>query len=108
MRTASKLRHWVTIQAPAHTADTNAGQISAWTDLITCPAEVIPTGGNKTLEGTIAIGTQGYRIRLRYRTGVDVTCRILWQGQPLAITSITDADGTERELVAICMGGVPT
>jgi hypothetical protein len=32
----------------------------------------------------------------------------LWQGQALAITSIADADGTERELLAICMGGVPT
>ena len=105
---AGALRHLIDLQAPAHIDDTNAGQISAWTSLGTFAAEVLPTGGNKVLEGTIVMGVQGWKVRMRYRTGIDVTHRIVWEGRELAIVSIEDPDGRKRELLAFCQSGVPT
>ncbi len=105
---AGALRHLIDLQAPAHTDDSNAGQISAWTSLGTFAAEVLPTGGNKVLEGTIVMGVQGWKVRMRWRSGIDVTHRIVWDGRELAIASIEDPDGRKRELLAFCQSGVPT
>lgn len=105
---AGALRHRVEIQAPAHTVDSNAGQITAWTSLGTFAAEVLPTGGAKVLEGTIAMGVQGWKVRIRWRSGIDVTYRFIWNGREMAIGSIEDPDGRKRELLAFCQTGVPT
>lgn len=103
-----KLRDRIEIQAPAHVTDSNAGQISTWESLGTFWAEVLPTGGSKVLEGTIVMGTQGWKIRMRYRSGIDVTHRIIWDGREMAIASIEDPDGHRDELLAFCQSGVPT
>lgn len=104
-----KMRERIAIQAAAHTDDSNAGQLDAWTTIATVYAEVLPTGGDKSLEGGVVVmGQQGWKVRFRYRPGLDITNRFLWGDKPLAIRSIADPDGSKFDLLAFCESGVPT
>ncbi len=103
---AGDLRDRVTLQAGAHTDDGVGGRTESWTTVGTLYAQVLPTGGRERLEAGSMRGVQGWRVTLRYRSGVTVAHRLLWNGTPLDIQSVADPDGKRERLVLFCESGV--
>ncbi len=112
-----KLRHRVRVESEIHSSDGAGGEVSIWSaDTTSLPAEVLPTGGGKDLEGgTVSIGQQRFKVTLRYRDDLVAayTKRLVWERAgmpdlPLRIDSIEDADGRRRHMIAFVSAGVPT
>lgn len=111
-----KLRQMVRVDQEVHVSDGAGGEVTQWQVQVTLPAEVIPTGGGKDLEGgVISMGQQRFKVTLRYRDDLAgaYTKRLVWLRSglpdlPLRIDSIEDADGRRRHLVAFVTAGVPT
>lgn len=93
------LRHRITLQQDAGTADSAGQVIENWsTWLANEPAEVIETGGSESLRGQQIDATATHVVRIRYRTGVTERLRIVWGTRVLGIVNVRDIDGRRREL----------
>lgn len=81
MVAAGKLRHRVVLQEPAVTRDAAGGTESAWVDVNTVWAEVVPFTGREKLAAGAEQSELDTRIRMRYRPDVDSGWRVLWRGR---------------------------
>ena len=96
---AGTLRHRVTFQTDAGTADAAGQVIESWGATLTNePAEVIETGGAETVRGQQVDATATHLVRVRYRTTITEQMRIVWGTRTLGIVNVRDVDGRRREL----------
>ncbi|MEW6462938.1 MAG: head-tail adaptor protein [Pseudomonadota bacterium] len=101
----NRLRHRITFQAQEQQQDSETGAVNlVWVNvtladgtlLVDVPAEVL-TGAGREFSG--AATTQGEttaRVNLRWFPGLELTWRLLWQGQPYNISS-AETDATARK-----------
>lgn len=78
---AGKLRHRVVLQSPTVTRDEAGGVVSAWADVATVWAEVVPFTGREKIAAGAEQNELDTRIRIRYRADVDAGWRVLWRGR---------------------------
>jgi len=64
------LRHRVTLESPARTADGMGGFATAWTTVAEVFAAVWPVSATEQIEAAQSVMTVTHRIRLRYRSDV--------------------------------------
>ncbi len=105
---AGRMRNRVVIEAPAHTPDGAAGRRTAWRQVASVAAEVVPLSGNDAVEDLVVRPAQAYRVTIRWRRGLDTRHRLMWNGQPLKINSVVDPDQRQQRLLMACEAGQPT
>jgi SPP1 family predicted phage head-tail adaptor len=86
---AGRLRHRVTIQAPADGADDRYGQpAETFSDWKTEWMSVEPLSGREFFEGRAQLGEEAVRFRGRYRSGVTNRYRLVFNDVTYAIVSV--------------------
>jgi SPP1 family predicted phage head-tail adaptor len=103
---AGKLRHRITLQDRDTTRDSHGGYVKTWTDVATgIPAEAEPLRGREYAALQAAQSDVSIRFRIRYRSDVTATMRVLWEGKAFEIVGPPiDVAGLHRELWLMCQG----
>ena len=100
---AGKLRHRVTIQEkPTVTRDGFGGEVPGWTEVDTVWAAVEPLGGREFLEGRSLEAIVDTRIRIRYRTGLVPSMRVVWGSHTYGIQAVIEPKSAHREIHLMC------
>ena len=94
------LRHRVTVESAAATADGAGGETVTWTALANLWARLEPTGATeKTVAGHLA-GVVTHTITFRWRDDITGEMRVGYRGRTFRILAVYDPDETRRYLVA--------
>ena len=99
--TLAELRHRVTIKRPTVTIDDEGNIIeNSLADFLTLWAKVLPTAA-KISDGYVEqVNEVHYRIVIRYRTDIEITDVLLWEGKKLEQTAPPYMlDGKKKYLV---------
>jgi SPP1 family predicted phage head-tail adaptor len=95
---AGKLRHRVIIQEPVQTANAMDELVTTWATFATVWADIQPDSGNQNYQAKqINAEAQG-RIKIRYRTDILPTMRVLYGERIFTILSIIQPREDKREL----------
>lgn len=101
----NRLRHRITFQAQEQQQDSETGEVVlVWVDvtlpdgtlLVDVPAEVLTGPGREFRAAAATQGETTARVNLRWFPGLELTWRLLWQGQPYNISS-AETDATARK-----------
>lgn len=102
---AGRLRHRVTIQYQAVTRDAYGAEEITWLDVATdVPADVRSLSGLERLQpgaGQV-VGLVIYSVLVRYRSGINVKMRVIWESKVLEINEVLDKENRGRELFMRC------
>jgi len=100
---AGKLRHRVTIQQKSVTQNSYGEEIVTWAELATVWASVEDLSGREFYEARqVPAAEVTTRVRIRYRSDVEPTMRIVHGGRTLEIVFVLDPEGRRRETVLMC------
>lgn len=95
---SGKLDRRVTLQAPTVTKDARGGPVTQWVDQATVWAEVVPLRGREFVETAQVVAGAELKVRMRYRTGVLESWRVVHEGTAYDIQHIAEIgrrDGLE-------------
>lgn len=99
---ASSLRHRVTIQAPVAVGDDPGGQPNAgFSDYAQAWADVRVLGGLESIKAGAETSTVKASIRMRYRTDVDASMRIVHGATTYNVKEVLP-DGGRRRVDFVC------
>ncbi len=98
MTSTGKFNRKVTIQSSSDAANGSGGYTQTWSTVTDVMAFATPIGGSEGLTAGTLQSSQGWRIRMRYRS-LSVTNRLLMEGKQLNIVSVEDPTGQGREIV---------
>lgn len=101
---AGKLRHRITIQRLVETLDEYNDPVVTWEDVATnVPTSVEPLQGREFYQAQQAQSEVTVRFRIRYRSGLDASMRIVFEGRYFGIISPPiDPNMQHRELHLMC------
>ena len=105
MTRAGQLRDYVTIEVDNGSVDVMGQHIEKWEVLAgaeNVPASVLGVSGTEAQRSNQmeAVGTD--LVVMRYRRDITPKNRILFEGRTLNILSVSDRQGTKRELAIVC------
>lgn len=104
---AGDLNRRVLIQRRNTTTDAVYGSRSTqWVDVATVWAQISPMGGQEVLLAEAIKSKSTHQVTMRYRTNIDPTCRIVYQGRYFDINSMNDVDTAHEYLQLMCTEGV--
>ena len=107
MLNAGDLDQRITVQSPSASVDSRGQRVQTWADVATLWAQATPLRGREFFAAGAMQSEAAVRFRLRYRTGIDGTMRVLWRGVPHAIVAEPmDVDGGKRTLELMCSAGI--
>lgn len=96
---AGMLRHRVEIQRRAEALDEYGQDTEAWLPVATVWAAVESLRGRELETTATRLAEASHKIRIRYRTGVHPTMRVVGQdGRVFDIQAVLDPDDRRREL----------
>lgn len=95
---AGGLRHRVTFQTKTDALDSMGGPIVTWADHVTVWAEVMYMGGGEFWAARQANSEAQGRVRIRYRSDLNPTMQIIYEGKTLEILSMIPYDARKTEL----------
>jgi SPP1 family predicted phage head-tail adaptor len=98
------LRHRVTIQTAATTADPLRGQASGAPTVLAqnVPAAIEPLEGRELLEAQQLSAVVSHRVRLRYLAGVTPRSRVLFGARTFEVASVINVEERNVELRLFC------
>jgi len=96
---AGQLRHRIIIQQQVKSQNAIDEWITSWEDWVTCWANIEPAVGKQYYEAKQLDSKVDGKIRIRYRTGVKPTMRVLHGQRILKIVSIIQPQENRKELV---------
>lgn len=103
---AGALDQRVTLQQRGVSVSALGENTAAWSDVATLWAQAQPLRGREYFASGQMQQATDVRFRIRWRSGVDTTMRIVWRGQPHDIVSVIDVDGARTMLEVMCITGV--
>jgi len=100
--TIGELRHRVTVERAVTSVD-DAGNLitTEWQPVFTTWAKVLPYSATIKDGATEQAPEVGYRIAMRYRTGILVTDRLRWQGKTLLLVAPPYGKDGKREYLIL-------
>lgn len=104
---AGKLRDRVTFRRQTNTKTATGGLARTWADLATVWAEVINLNGREAVIGTVLQGVSTFQITVRYRTDIQASDQIKWNGRELNVHSAEDKAGTRQWTTIIASTEAP-
>ena len=99
---AGALRHVIQVQDKTVTRGEYGEAIDAWATVLRANANVEPLRGKEFIEGVASQSQITHKIRLRYRSGIQPTMRVLFCGRYLEIMYVIDVGERKRELNLYC------
>lgn len=111
----NRLRHRITFQAQEKQQDSETGsERVTWVDvtladgtlLVDVPAEVLTGPGREFRAAAATQGEATARINLRWFPGLELTWRVLWQGNTYNISSVETDATARKEWRLRCESGV--
>jgi len=98
---AGDLRHRIEIRRGTKEKDGKGGSTIAWTPIAKPWAEVISLDGKEAMAEHVKQGVASYRIRIRYREGINTNDQVRHGALELNITSAADPNGDREQLVIL-------
>lgn len=101
---AGRLRHRVTIQQPPGptNVDSKGQPLDTWTDVTTVWAAIEPLQGNEYFAAGRDNAEVKTRIRIRYRTGIDRTMRVVYKNTTFEVLDVINPKFANVELQLMC------
>lgn len=99
---AGTLRQVVAIQVDQGTQNDVGELVSNWVTTITGRAAVEPISGREFFDAQQRQAEITHRVRMRYRTGIEPTMRVLYRSRVLMIEAVIDVGERRRELHLMC------
>ena len=100
---AGLLRHRVTIQEKGTVERNSYGEeVITWAEVDTVWGSVEPLLGKEFLAAKREGAEVTTRIRIRYRSGITPTMRVVWGSHTYDIESVVEVEGRGRELQLMC------
>jgi SPP1 family predicted phage head-tail adaptor len=101
---AGRLRERITIQQESIVRDTFGAEVPTWVAVATVWASVLPGSSGERYVSTVELHQAeiSHTVRIRYRSGLGPTLRVLWGSRVLQILSVVDPTGRQAELVLLC------
>jgi len=96
------LRHRITLQSPSHSRDEYQQMVPTWTDEATVWAAIEWGSGRRYVEASQLNAEIKGVVRIRYRSDVQPTWRISYDGRYFQILSIANVMERGRELQLNC------
>ena len=96
---AGLLRHSVEVQSAFEVKDDRSSTRKIWTTLEQRRASVSPAGGSERVEADQQTARATHEVRMRDYPGLTPAHRLVHEGRPLNIESVTDVD--ERGVEAV-------
>lgn len=88
------LRDRITIRRESNTKNARGGLTRTWVTLADgLPANVTSLNGREAVVGQVLQGISQFQIVIRYRTDINVSDQVKWNGRELNIHSAEDRDG---------------
>lgn len=103
---AGLLNRRVTVQRKSAARDEFGGLSDTWEDVVTVWARVVPLRGQELFRAQQTIAENTHNFYIRYRTDLDTAMRLVYQGLPFNILSLTDVDDRRRELQILTSQGL--
>lgn len=104
---AGDLRERITLQSPPTGRDSLGQRSGAWVDESTVWAAAWPLSSRELLAAGQIQSEVTVRFRIRYRSGVLPSWRVLWRGVPHAIVGDPiDVQGRKVALDLMCTAGI--
>jgi SPP1 family predicted phage head-tail adaptor len=103
-----KLRHRITLQSQVQAQDPTTGEVTVtWQDwLADEPAEVVPLSGREFLASGANQSGVDTRMTVRWRSGLDTTMRVVFDGQNYRLTAVLPDPSNRRWLTLMAQRGV--
>lgn len=92
------MRHRITIQQPTSTRSSFGEMTTAWSTWAIVWASIEPNSGRRYFEAKQANAEVEGLMRIRYRSGLEPTFRISYDGRTFQIISIVQPRENRREL----------
>jgi SPP1 family predicted phage head-tail adaptor len=97
---AGQLRHVIKIQRKTVTRDTYGAEVPTWTDVSSSVrANVVPISGSETFNNPQMTSQELKEFHIRYRSGIKLKDRIVYNNITYNIEEIIDEDERRRKLV---------
>ncbi len=97
-----KLRHRLTLESPARTADGGGGADLAWTEIATVPAAIEEMGGGESVSADRISGKRQVIVTIRHREDIAPAMRFRLGSRLLAIRAAIDPEGRRKHLRCLC------
>ena len=98
MTRIGKLRHRLTLEAPATTADEIGGRSVTWTPVASVWAVIETVNGNEVGAGDATQARAFHRITIRHRGDAGPAMRLIMGARVFEIIAVRDPDGRRRFL----------
>jgi SPP1 family predicted phage head-tail adaptor len=105
---AGQLDQRVTIQRPVAGQDAAGQPLTTWEDLAATPtvwAASEPLRGKEFIAAGQMQATVDTRFRIRHRSDVDSSMRVVWRGVPYQIVGVVEPSGAKESLELMCVRG---
>ena len=102
---AGDLDQRITVQTRAAGVDAHGQASTDWSTAFECWAKAEPLRGREFFAAGQAQSQVDVRFKIRRRTGVVPTMRVLWRGVPHDIVSVIEPNGAKEALELMCMTG---
>jgi SPP1 family predicted phage head-tail adaptor len=108
----ARLRHRITIENLVETPDGAGGFVSSWTSVATVWAELLPITANVLAAGSEVLNDmqienkQGFRITLRFMSGITAKMRITHNGRVFNIRRVVNVNERNEALEIFAEEGV--
>ncbi len=98
----------VQLQKQVRVPDAGGGNAHEWETQATVWAHVRPQSGSEREHSDRLNAEGGHRVAIRYRSDVNESWRIVWNGRAMNIRFAQDSGGRSLYLVMECEAGVAT
>ncbi len=105
---AATLRHRVSLQSSADSADGGGGAATVWSDVATLWASIEPLKGSERMSAQQLESRLTHRVRLRHRSGVTTAMRLKFGVRIFNIRAVVNPAMRNRLLELLCEEGVAT
>ena len=97
----------VTLQYPTMVADGMGGFTETWTTAATVWGSIWPVSASEQVKAGTQTMVASHQIRIRYRTVLRASWRVLYNGRYFSIVSITDPSEKHEWLDLLCKESLP-
>lgn len=99
---AGKLNRWVSILKPAATESDGWNDVQDQVLYASIPAQIRPMRGRERLEAKAITNTENFVVTIRYREGIDSTCKVSYKNHLFEVESVVNTVEADRYLELYC------
>ena len=102
---AGDLRRQITIEAHSDQVDSYGQRLQAWAPVCITWAAIEPLAGRELETAQAVYAEATIRVVMRYRTGIDTSMRVVYQGRLFNILEVRDTEMAHKALELLLSEG---